>query len=473
MMRDHDTAPKPERQGTSLAAKLMLALALVSLLLLLAGAAGWRALRLAYQELESLQHGGDVAMLADRLLPRVDELGVGLAVVVLLGVAAMAGLYLYLVRAVVEPLRTNVRLMSRLAVGDSGGDVPADQLERGDELGDLARAIRDMAAYHRKETDIANDMSGGDFTVAWAVRDPADALGQAIQRMANVTRETLRLVNAHVGQAVAGCEAIASANRELSTNSAGIADAMTDITSGVVRIQSHADDNAGIAERAGKLANAGSQSIERGYEDIGEMGMVMLNMQACGDKIVGIAKSIGDIAFQTNLLALNASVEAARAGRHGKGFTIVAEEVRNLAVRTSKAAEETSTLMQETVEQVELAAAIAGRINATFADMQTNIQEADALLTQIVDASREQMGGIDHISSVLRRAERSARENVDDVAAVAEKVGGLMRQTGRLRQVMARFRLGTPERAPDARSFAVAPLDLRLPRTVRQVERDL
>lgn len=242
---------------------------------------------------------------------------------------------------------------------------------------------------------------------------------------------------------------------------------MTEITTGVARIRTHADDNAGAAERAGRLAGVGNQSVERGYEDIGEMGVVMLNMQACGDKIVGIAKSIGDIAFQTNLLSLNASVEAARAGRHGKGFTIVAEEVRNLAVRTSRAAEETSTLMKDTVEQVELAAAIAGRINATFSEMQTNIQEADALLGTIAAASREQSGGAERISAALHRVDLSARDNAAHVDSILEKVDRLARQTGRLRQVMERFKLGyghAQAREPYAVPDAAASSDLRVSR---------
>lgn len=445
MPHDRDTTLKQERRWTSLTTKFIAALILPSAVFLATSLAGWWALRTASREITATQlatGNGSMAALADGLLVSIDEARLLLAVGIIAGVISMACLCVYFIRTIVNPLQENSRLMTRLAAGNGNEDVSARQLARNDEIGDLTRAIRNAISRRHEEVKIATDMSAGNFTGAVAVRDTTDELGLAIQKMANVTMETLRRVNAHVGQVMAGCEAITSASRELTANSSDINSVATGITTDIAQIRTHADDNADLAEQAGRLANTGSHSVERGYEDIGEMGVVMLNMQACGDKIVGIAKSIGDIAFQTNLLALNASVEAARAGRNGKGFTIVAEEVRRLATRTSQAAKETSTLMKETVEQVELAAAIAGRINATFAEMQANNQETEALLTKIAAASREQSDGIDQISAALRQVDQSARKNMEHGGDVTEMVGSLIRHTDRLRQIMRRFRLG-------------------------------
>lgn len=435
---------KPKRLGTKLATKFMAVFTLTSTVVLLTGVATWWILRSIRHEIETLRattNDGNLAAITDSLAIYLSEARLILAASISLGIIFLIGLYLYLTRTIVRPLQINNRLLNRLAVGDGSEDVPANQLERSDEIGDQSRAIRDVIAYQREEVSIANDISAGNFRSITAARIPPDALGLAIRRMANVAVETFRRVNAHIGQVLSGCESISSASGEVSVNSADITAAIPEISTGIAEIRAHADGNADMAEQAGRLATTNNQSVERGYEDIGEMGMVMLKMQACGDKIVKIAKSISDIAFQTSLLSLNASVEAARAGRHGKGFTIVAEEVRSLAVRSNHAAEETSNLMKETVEQVELAAAIAGRINATFADMQTNMQEAEALLSKIATSSRVQSGGVDQISAALQQVDQSARENMDHVDGVLEKSDALIRQTGSLRQIMRHFRV--------------------------------
>lgn len=436
---DFEIPPQP---GSRLSARFLVLFIPAIIIAVLLGAAGWRMLTAMRNEIRLLSANGDnVITITDDLLFRVDEIGLIVAIGVSLAIILMMALYLYIVRTITRPLQKTVHLANRLAVGDSRESIPADQLVRKDEIGDLSRAIQAVIAHQKEEAAIANDMSSGDFTGTVSVRDPSDELGIAIKRMASVTMETFRCVNAHIGQVMSNCRAIASASEELSANSSGIAAAVHEVSSGIAQIKTHADTNAGIAEQAGALASTGCQSVDRGYEDVGEMGIVMLNMQSCGDKIVQIAKSIGDIAFQTNLLALNASVEAARAGRNGKGFTVVAEEVRSLAVRSRRAAEETSSLMQETVEQVELAAAIAGRINATFADMHTNIQETDGLLSQIIAASHEQSGGIAQISATLQQIDTSAQGNVEHIENISAKNDSLFRQTGRLRQLMGRFRL--------------------------------
>lgn len=461
MIQIHDAMSESARQGIGLATKLMAVLALTAAIFLGTGVAGWRMARAVHDEIQTLQStmdAGSSAALTDSLLVRADVAGLWLAIGTIAGIILLAGICIYLIRGVIRPVRTSTGLIHRLAAGNGGEDVPASQLARGDEIGDLARAVQKAIASRREDAVTFRDFAAGDFTAAMAVRDHSDALKLAIRKAADIAADTLGRVNAHAGQVTVGCQAIASAGGELSANSNQIKTAMTEITSGIDQIRTHADDNSGLAKQVVKLANAGRQSVERGYDDIGEMGVVMLNMQACGDKIVRIAKSIGDISFQTNLLALNASVEAARAGRHGKGFTIVAEEVRNLAGRSSQAAQETSTLMQETVKQVELASGVAGRINAIFAEMQTYIQESEELLTKITDASREQSGGIDHLSAALHEADHAARENMEHVDEVVKTANRLAGQTKQLRQLLGRFRTDfaqLPDSQRDASTFAV------------------
>lgn len=410
MTHDLDTTLRTERPRTRLASRFAGALFLGSAIVLLLAALGWWTLRTASREIGTVHSAA-----ADNLIARINMAGFELAAGIVLGIALLVALYVHLTRGIATPLVASAHSLQRLVSGDSDENMPAGQLARDDELGDLARAVQGLIDRRRGEMGVA-------------------------ERMYGFAMETLRRADGYAGQVMEGCGDIASSGGRLSANSSGITTVVTGISDNIGRVVRHADDNAGMAGQAGKLAESGNHSVERGYEDVGELGAVMLNMQACGDKIVGIAKSIGDIAFQTNLLALNANVEAARAGRHGKGFTIVAEEVRNLAVRSSKAAEETSTLMKETVEQVELAATVAGRINATFAELQTGIEEAGLLMEKIAAASGEQSGDIDRIASTLRQVDRSVRENMEYARDVLERANGLANQAGELRQALRNSR---------------------------------
>ncbi len=454
MTQTHDALSEPARQGIGLAAKLMGALALTAAIFLLTSATSWRTMRAVHDEIQTLQAtmaDGNTAAISNSLLDRTDGAVFWLALDTFAGLVLLAGICFYLIKAIIRPIRTNARLIRRFAAGDAGDAVSVSQLARGDEIGDLARAVRDAIATRREDAIIVRDLTAGDFTTAMAVRDRDDILKQTIRQAADIAANTLGRVKAHAEEVTAVCKAIAVAGGKISANGNGIKTAMAEISTSIDQVKIYADDNSGLAKQVVKLANNGRQSVERGYDDIGEMGVVMLNMQACGDQIVRIAKSIGDISFQTNLLALNASVEAARAGRHGKGFTIVAEEVRNLAGRSSQAAQETSTIMQETIKQVELAAAVAGRINAIFAEMQTYIQESEDLLVKIVDASSDQSGGISHLTVALHEADQAARDNMEQVDEILKTASRLAGQTRQLRQLLSDFHVDF-DRLPDSRT---------------------
>ncbi|MCK5194588.1 MAG: methyl-accepting chemotaxis protein, partial [Desulfobulbaceae bacterium] len=124
--------------------------------------------------------------------------------------------------------------------------------------------------------------------------------------------------------------------------------------------------NADNASQANTLMQEANQITGKAKESMEELIISMDDISKASEETSKIIKTIDEIAFQTNLLALNAAVEAARAGEAGAGFAVVAEEVRNLALRSTEAAKNTAGLIESTIEKVKKGGTIAGSSNETF-----------------------------------------------------------------------------------------------------------
>jgi len=151
----------------------------------------------------------------------------------------------------------------------------------------------------------------------------------------------------------------------------------------------------------------------------------MAQIEADSGQIGQIIKTIDEIAFQTNLLALNAAVEAARAGEAGAGFAVVANEVRNLAIRATEAAKNTQELLDGTIRQVSQSASAIKAVNADFEGIIESATVMGEKTAAITSASREQSKGIEQVSSAAARIEVITQQNSalsEESAAAAEEL---------------------------------------------------
>lgn len=179
-------------------------------------------------------------------------------------------------------------------------------------------------------------------------------------------------------------------------------------------------NNADNTRLASEQANVATLQARKGGELMGQVANNMQSITECAQQMTEIISLIDGIAFQTNILALNAAVEAARAGDHGKGFSVVAEEVRNLAHRSAEAAKNIKALIEVTSSNVTQGATVVSQAEKNMHEIVTGSGNVSRLMDEISASTSEQEKGISQITLALSELERVTQSNV----AMAEELNG-------------------------------------------------
>ncbi len=314
-------------------------------------------------------------------------------------IVIMIVLHLSLRRHIGAPLRQATQLARQLATGDLTTRV---EHRRHDEMGQLLSAV--------------NSIGQGLANVVWHIR-------QGTERLTTATGE------------------IAAGNLDLSSRTEQQAGSLEETASAMEQMTSTVKGNAGNATEANRLARTASEVAVKGGEVVGEVVHTMEAIDQSSRRIVDIIGVIDGIAFQTNILALNAAVEAARAGEQGRGFAVVAGEVRNLAQRSSAAAKEIKTLIEDSARRVQDGGKLVAHAGATMREVVASIQRVDAIMEEISNASREQSIGIEQVNEAIAQMDQVTQQNAALVEQAAAAADALQNQTAELKNVVDVFKI--------------------------------
>ncbi|EAM7165632.1 chemoreceptor protein [Salmonella enterica] len=203
-------------------------------------------------------------------------------------------------------------------------------------------------------------------------------------------------------------------------------------------------NNADNTRMASIQADCATQCARKGGELMVRVTENMRSITDCASQMTEIISLIDGIAFQTNILALNAAVEAARAGDHGKGFSVVAGEVRNLAHRSAEAAKNIKALIDVTHDNVRQGAAIVQEAEKNMQEIVGGSGQLNVLMSEISTTTREQEKGINQITLALSDLESATHSNVLMVEALSASSDVLKAQVIELQTKTDKFRLSQP-----------------------------
>ncbi len=289
--------------------------------------------------------------------------------------------------------------------------------------------VRMIAHPLRNILATANQLAAGDLSNPIEVdgRGSFARIQLALAQMALSVRTAVRDVQEEVENLHRGTRGIAAGNQEMSSRTESQASSLEETAAAMDQINGTVQNTASLAEEGASLARDTNVVVGRGSEAVENVVQAMKRINDASHRIGDIIQVIEGVAFQTNILALNAAVEAARAGEQGKGFAVVAGEVRALAQRTTQAAKEIKTLIEESALWVATGDRRTEEARHRMSEVTESVERVMSLLDQINTACKEQSAGVAQVNVAVTQLDGITQQNaamVEQLAAAANSLDG-------------------------------------------------
>jgi len=302
---------------------------------------------------------------------------------------------------------------------------------------------RPIAQLDQALTNIAK--GGADLTIRVPDQstDEIGQLGRSFNQALELWRRIIGSIRSGSSELTNIASQVSRGNNDLSDRTNQQAANLEEVAASMLMMTSQVEQNSGDAQTAIQEAARSLNSAQAGKALVQKTSDAMQRIEKTSEKLAGIVDLIDGIAYQTKLLALNASIEAAHAGEHGKGFGVVASEVRKLSEATLHAAKEAQSLFSDTAMRVKDGKELARESGASLENIVESVERVNMVFETIVAASTEQSQGIAQVNGAITQMENMTQSNaalVEEAAAASEQMHTHVAQ---LDSVVANFIIGT------------------------------
>ena len=374
-------------------------------------------------------------------------LAIVIAVIIVVALTISIRMGKTIAHEIADPLTQLQDRLESFAKGDLSSPFP--ELELDDEVADSVKAAQDMAATLNFIISDIEYLLGEMANSNYAVRSRDGSMYQgefmqiyeSLRQLRNNMVETLRFIGESSIQVSAGSTNLAESSESLAEGATEQAGAVQELQNTITTIAGEAKKAADSAEQAYRQSQEYANVADRSSDDMKEMVEAMSRINETSQKIGNIISEIENIASETNLLSLNASIEAARAGEAGRGFSVVADQIRQLAEQSSKSAVDTRSLIEGAMSEIDNGNKVADRAVASLATVVEGIRK-------VADSSQELSASSANQARTMESAEHDVNAISDVIqtnAAIAEESSAtsqeLSAQATSLDSLIAKFTL--------------------------------